>query len=194
MQPLLRTCLAFALLVGLSGLGHAPAQAAPEQTSYLLGEIVTTSPTGQPYGRSVALVKRVLKPDAHQIVEVVLQIEPTRPAAEFTTIFTVAGADFTLREQNGSFSGTGKLIGKPWAWTGWDYTVRLQGGAKGSLGGSLTGHDVLQGQELTVKKSYYGADGKLAALLAENYKPISAEMYAILHDRLFGAQPVPCGQ
>lgn len=192
MKPILPRYFAFALMLAL--FGQTPAQAAPDQTSYLLGEIVTTSPAGQPYGRSVALVKRVLKPDAHQIVEVVLQVEPTRPPAEFTTLFTVAGADFTLREQNGSFSGTGKLIGKPWAWSGWDYTVRLQGGAKGSLGGSLTGHDVFQGQNLIVKKSYFGPDGKLAALLAENYQPISAEIYAILHGRLLGAQALPCSQ
>lgn len=110
----------------------ALAQAA-EKTVYLLGEVKMTSPTGQPFGSTVSLVKRTLKPAENKIVELVASLDPKEPTKEYTTVFDIKGSKFTVKDDEGTFSGEGEMIGKPWEWTGWKYTVNLIGERKGII-------------------------------------------------------------
>ena len=151
-----------------------------EQTTYFLGEVKMTSPSGQPYGSSISLVKRLLKPAENKIVESVLSVDPKQPAREYTTIFDVKGSKFTVKDEEGTFAGEGELLGKAWEWGGWKYSVSMLGERKGTL----IAEDTFVGGSLRVKKSFQSPDGQVRVLFSEDLKPISKEMYEILHARL----------
>src|SRR6185436_4340746 len=69
-----------------------------EQSSYLFGEVRMLTPTGQQIGTSLSLVRRTLKPAENRIVEAVVTIEAGKPVREFTTVFEVTGAKFSIRD------------------------------------------------------------------------------------------------
>ncbi|CAN5591590.1 hypothetical protein BH10ACI3_BH10ACI3_04770 [soil metagenome] len=167
-----------ACLLTVSAQGVA---APPERTSYLLGEVTMSSPTGQPYGSTLSLVKRTQKPAENKIVEVVANIDPKGPTKDYTTVFDIKGSNFTVKDDEGTFSGSGELKGKPWEWSGWKYTVTLVGERKGIL----KAEDSLTAAGLTVAKTFSSPDGTPRVLFTEDLKPITREMYEILHAKLF---------
>jgi len=152
----------------------------PEQVSYYLGEVKMSSPDGRPYGSSLSLIKRTLKPSENKIVEQVASIDPREPTKEYTTVFDIKGSKFTVKDEEGTFAGEGELIGKAWEWTGWKYSVNLLGERKGKL----IAEDTVSGNGLVVKKSFSGPDGQVRVLFSEDLKPISKEMYEILRAKL----------
>jgi hypothetical protein len=169
--------LAGCLLAAPSAMGQSgPA----EQTTYLLGEVKTLSPSGQLLSTSLSLVRRVQRPADNRIVEVVATIEPAKPVREFTTTFTIDGSQFTMRDEEGTFNGAGRLVGEPWAWTGWSYEAELAGARKGWL----KGEDRLDSTGLTAKKSFAAPDGTVRVLFEERLQPIGRATYEILRARL----------
>jgi hypothetical protein len=161
-------------------VSSAFAQTTPEvNTIYYLGEVKMSGPTGRPYGSSISLVKRSILPSDNKIVEIVASID-AREVKEYTTVFEIKGSDFTVKDQEGTFSGGGKLTGPAWAWTGWSYSVDMLGERKGKL----TAQDTVTPEGLVVTKSYAGADGKVQVVFNEALKPISAQMYDLLHAKL----------
>jgi hypothetical protein len=154
--------------------------APPEQVAYFLGEVKMSSPTGQPYGSSVSLIKRTMTPAENKIVELVLSIDAKNPPAEYTTVFGVKDGKFTIKDEEKTMAGEGEFTGKPWNWTGWKYEVNMLGARKGML----KGDDTLSDTGLMVKKSFYTPDGQLRVNITEDLKPISKEMYDLLHTKL----------
>ncbi|MEO6392532.1 MAG: hypothetical protein ABIP75_11815 [Pyrinomonadaceae bacterium] len=145
-----------------------------------------SSPAGQPYGSSVSLVKRTLMPAESKIIELVASIDARGPVKEYTTIFEIKGAAFTVKDQEGTFAGSGELIGAAWDWSGWKYNVNMLGDNKGTL----TAEDTFANGTLMVKKSFSGPDGKMRVLFSEELKPISKAMYELLHAKLLGSGAV----
>src|SRR5215831_5812885 len=156
------------------------AQAPPEQTVYYLGEVKMTSASGQPYGSSISLAKRTLKPAENKIVELVLSLDSRQPAREYTTVFNVTGSKFTVKNEEGTFAGEGELLGKAWEWEGWKYSVNMLGERKGTL----KAEDTFIGGRVMSKKLFYSPDGQLRVIFSEDLQPISKEMYEILHTKL----------
>ena len=154
--------------------------ASPEQITYFLGEVKMSSALGQPYGSSLSLVKRSLKPVENKIIELVLSLDSKQPAREYTTVFDVKGSKFTVKDEEGTFAGEGELLGKAWAWEGWKYSVNMLGERKGTL----KAEDTFTGSILIVKKTFYSPDGEVRIIFSEEFRPISKEMYEILHARL----------
>lgn len=175
---------AFVLLLTLAVAATISAQTIavppPEQVTYFLGEVKISSPTGQPYGSTVSLIKRTLTPAENKIVELVLSIEAKGAPLEFTTVFTVKDSKFTVKDEEKTFEGEGELIGKPWNWTGWKYQVNILG----PRNGVVKAEDILTETGLTVKKAFYNPDGQLRVNFSEDLKPISKEMYDLLHAKL----------
>ena len=160
------------------------AQSPPvEQTSYLLGEVKTLSPAGQVLSTSLSLVRRAQRPADNRIVEVVATVESGKPVREFTTTFTVDGAQFTMRDDEGTFNGSGRLIGEPWAWTGWSYEVELTGARKGRI----KGEDQLDARGLSAKKSFATPEGTVRVVFEEQLRPIGKATYEILREKLVTA-------
>src|SRR5215472_1031222 len=85
--------------------------APPEQIAYYLGEVKMSSASGQPFGSSITLAKRTLKPAENKIVELVLSLDSKQPAREFTTVFNVTGSKFTVKDEEGTFAGEGEFLG-----------------------------------------------------------------------------------
>ena len=168
------------ILIGLAFNSFAQSNTASEEkVMYFLGEVKMSSPTGQPFGSGVSLVKRTLAPAENRITELLLSIDSRRPTQEHTTIFDIKGSKFTLKEE-GAFAGEGELIGKAWEWTGWKYTVSMTGENKGVL----KGEDSLTVDGVTSKKTFFSPDGQARIVFAEELKPISREMYELLHAKL----------
>jgi hypothetical protein len=180
---MLRRCAANCAIATIAAAGFtAFAQTAPpaEQVSYLFGEVRMSSPAGQPIGTSLSLVRRTLKPSENRIVEVVAAIEAGKPVREFTTVFDITGSKFVLKDDEGTFAGTGVLAGKPWEWTGWTYEVEFTGARKGRM----KGDDALGPSGLSVRKSFATPDGTVRMLFDEDLKPISKTAYEILRGKL----------
>jgi hypothetical protein len=173
------SALLYLLLVVPSGFAQTNS-APPEQTAYYLGEVKMNSAAGQPYGSSISLVKRTLKPAENKIVELVLSLDAKQPAREYTTVFDVKGSKFTVKDEEGTFAGEGEFQGKAWAWEGWKYSVNMLGERKGTL----KAEDTFTGGALIVRKTFYSPDGQMRVIFAEDLKPISKEMYELLHPRL----------
>ena len=174
-------------LLSLMCLVTASAQTAPaaqEQVTYYLGEVKMSSPTGQPFGSSLSLAKRTVKPAENKIVELVASIDPKQPTREYTTIFDVNGSKFTVKDEEGTFSGEGELIGRAWEWTGCKFVVNLTGQRKGIL----KAEDTFTNSGVLAKKSFSGPDGQVRVVFTEDLKPISKEMYEILHAKLLAKQ------
>ena len=173
------------ILIGLAFNSFAQSNtASQEKVMYFLGEVKLSSPTGQPFGYAVSLVKRTLAPTENKITELVLSVDSRRPTQEHTTVFDVKDSKFTLKEESGGFAGEGELIGKAWEWTGWKYTVNLTGESKGVL----KGEDLLTVSGVTSKKTFFSPDGQARVVFAEELKPISREMYELLHAKLLPKQ------
>jgi hypothetical protein len=168
------------LALGAAAVSAQTTPAPPEQVTYFLGEVKMSSPTGQPYGSSVSLIKRTLTPAENKIVELVLSIDLKTGPWESTTVFGVKDGKFTIKDEEKTFEGEGEFTGKPWGWTGWKYQVNMLGARKGIL----KGEDTLTETGLTVKKGFYSPDGQLRVNLFEDLKPISKEMYDLLHAKL----------
>ena len=176
----LKTSILLLLLAVVPAVVAQTNSAASEQTTYLLGEVKMGSPSGQPFGSSVSLVKRTLKPAENKIVELVLSLDARQPAREYTTVFDIKGSKFTVKDEEGTFNGEGELQGKAWEWEGWKYSVQMLGERKGTL----KAEDTFVGGSLIVKKSFYSPDGQLRVVFSEDLKPISKEIYEILHAKL----------
>lgn len=175
----------FILLLALAAAVTISAQTAPappQQVTYFLGEVKMSSPTGQPYGSTVSLIKRTLTPAENKVVELVLSIDQKYPPAEYTTVFVVKDSKFTVKDEEKTFEGEGEFTGKPWNWTGWKYQVSMIGARKGVL----KAEDTLTETGLIVKKGFYTPDGQLRINFTEDLKPISREMYDLLHAKLVG--------
>jgi hypothetical protein len=160
------------------------APAAQEQVTYFLGEVKMSSPTGQPFGSSLSLAKRTLKPAENKIVELVASIDPKQATREYTTIFDVKGSKFTVKDEEGTFAGEGELIGRAWEWTGCSFVVNLIGQRKGVL----RAEDTFSNGGVMAKKSFSSPDGQVRIIFTEDLKPISKEMYEILHAKLLAKQ------
>lgn len=157
-------------------------KSASDQTNFYLGEVRMSSPTGQPYGVSLSLVKRTMVPAENKIIEVVMSIDPKDPPREYTTVIAVKDSKFTVKDDEGTFEGNGQLVGTPWRWKSWSYSVNMLGERKGTL----SAEDTLVNNGIIVKKSFYGPDKKLRVVFAEDLKPISKEVYDILRAKLVG--------
>jgi len=159
----------------------AAAQSTPaEQSSCFLGEVKTLSPSGQLLSTSLSLVRRVLRPAENRIVEIVETIEPGKPVRELTTTFTVDGSAFTMRDDDATFTGSGRLVGEAWAWTGWSYDVEMTGPRKGRV----RGEDALDARGLTARKSFATPDGTVRVLFEETLQPVGKATYDILRAKL----------
>jgi hypothetical protein len=166
------------LLPALSSFAQT-GPASQEQAAYYFGEAKITSPTGQVFGTTLSVVKRILKPAENRIIEQVVFLDPRRPPEEHITVLDVKGSKFTLRDDSGTFTGEGDLTGKAWEWSGWVSNIKFTDGK-----GTLKSEDTLTNNVITAKKTFYRPDGKPSALIVEELKPISKEAFELLRSKL----------
>ncbi|MDD5092624.1 MAG: hypothetical protein PHQ23_17130, partial [Candidatus Wallbacteria bacterium] len=132
-------------------------------------------------GACEAYVKRTLDKRNGLIVEHVINLETGKEPQEYIVDMKVSGNRFSLVARNGSFSGSGLLTGEPWNWNSWTSETLLQGGSK------VVSEDGLKDGNLEVRKQFISPDGKPRVLFVESYRPLSAEQFDALHEKLFPA-------
>ena len=179
-RDILKLSKAALLLTVCLSAGFSQTNTGPqEQMAYYFGEAKITSPTGQPFGSTLSLVKRVLKPSESKIIEQVVFLDPRRPAEEHVTILEVKGSALSIRDEGGSFTGEGELQGKAWEWNGWKSNIKFTDGK-----GTLKSEDKVAGDAILAKKWFYRPDGKVSAVITEELKPVSKEAYELLRSKL----------
>lgn len=149
-----------------------------EKINYYLGESKMTSPEGIYYGSSISLVKRTVSPDNNQITEDVISIDK-KDVREYVTVFNVKKNDFTVSDNQKTFSGQGTFSGNSWNWDGWTYSAEMA-----NSGGLVKGTDKIINDEIIVDKEYYQTKDKLTLKFKEVLKPISKEAFNILYTNL----------
>ena len=170
----------FALAAG--GQVLSAAEPTEAETTYYLGESKMTTPDGKLIRTSLSLVKRVVNKKDSRIEEHVLSVGEKESKA-FVVAMAVKGPKFTVSEKSGAFSGDGELVGEAWKWTEWKSVTKLAGGA-----GTVTSDDKLTERGVSAKKTFTGADGKVALRFDEALAPISPKTYEILYARLAPAE------
>jgi len=78
---------------------------------------------------------------------------------------------------DGNYSGTGKLHGKKWKWTSWDYSLYYNT----PQGSRMEAFNYVSLVGLVVNKALYGADGKMTIRYKERHKFITKEQFEILY-------------
>jgi hypothetical protein len=178
---LVAVCAAFLVVAGASRT--SPADEPREvETRYYLGESKMTTPEGKLLRTSLSLVKRVVNPKASRIEEYVLSVDEQASKA-FVVTLEVKGAKFTVSDQSKSLTGEGELVGEAWKWKEWKSVTKLAGGA-----GTVTSEDKLTEGGLAAKKTFVGADGKVALLFDDSLAPITRKTYEVLYARLAPAE------
>src|SRR5262249_19990228 len=141
---------------------------------------------GKPLGNLVVLLRRETKPTESQVVETTLMISsrPGEPIQEYVATSTVNGASLTLKEQKGSFSGTGTLAGPAWAWTSWTTTTTVGGG-------SLRSRFQVTERGLAGDKALLAPNGAIRVTFTEDYAAIDGGTYELLRAKLLPREAPP---
>lgn len=170
-SPLLLTAAVFVGCAAPARKADAPA------TTHYYGSVKISSPDGKtPFGESVSLVRREIRPADGKILESVLQ-PPRKPGdkpREFLATLTRVGNtnEFMAGDAEHSFSGKQVFEGKDWDLPRWSYQIRL------ASGGRIAGSGALDAQGIKTRKTIYGADEKPSMLMEEDLRPISPSDYA----------------
>ena len=167
------------VLAGFLGL-TAPA-AEPDRIEYLLGEVRTTSPAGQPRASHVYLVRRAIRPEAGRIEIRTTHLAADGHAGTHVAIMEVEsdGLRFALFDPEGTYRGRGEGTGVPWRWTSWRYRIEWTGG-----GGGLSGEDTLTPARLTMTKRYFDGGGQPTQTVSGDLVPITEKAYEILKAKI----------
>ena len=151
-----------------------------DSVEYYYGDSFATLP-GAPEGQetvSTYLVRRSLFPGQSRITE---ELIPTGGGEHYLVTMEVdaEAATLELEFQDGSYTGTGTLIGPPWAWTGW------QTQSTSTVDGStVTSTDVLGETALIVDKVVRDPAGNPVLLLHEEFEVMSQSAWQEIHDQV----------
>jgi|GEM_PF-3672854 len=148
----------------------------PEEL-YSMGEIKAFSPDSIPYGTYVSLTKEVMNKKENLITMKSISIDQKGETTEYNYIMNINDPKFVIRDADGKYSGVGKLHGKKWKWTSWDYSIYFNDPA----GGRMEAYNYFSLVGLVVNKAFYGPDGKMLVKYKERHKAITKEQFEILY-------------
>jgi hypothetical protein len=95
--------------------------ALPPRVACYFGELMVAKPGEEQTNQGALLVKLTIDPAKSRMVEEIWSF-PLYERYDITR--TIDGAAFTMRQDDGSFTGSGTLDGEPWIWRGWASTSR----------------------------------------------------------------------
>lgn len=148
----------------------------PEEL-YSMGEIKAFSPDSIPYGTYVSLTKEVMNKKDNLITMKSISIDQKGETTEYNYTMNINDPKFVIKDVDGKYSGVGKLHGKKWKWTSWDYSIYYSDPA----GGRMEAFNYFSIVGLVVNKAFYGADGKMVVKYKERHKAITKEQFEILY-------------
>ena len=143
---------------------------------YSIGEIKAMSPDSIPYGTYVAISKEVMNKKENTITMKSVSIDQKGETTEYNYIMDIQDPKFTIRDVDGTYTGTGKLHGSAWKWTSWSYVINTTNPV-----GKIDAYNYISMVGLVVNKAFYGPDGKMTVRYKERYKAITKEQFEILY-------------
>lgn len=115
--------------------------------------------------RARTIARRIVDPANHRITEDVSHDDAAAHGAKsFHVVMKVDGDHFTMTEDSGAFSGTGTLVGSPWAWTSWTSTSEIPNAAI-----TVESSDELTDTGMTASKQIK-KEGKVVASTTDDLK------------------------
>ncbi len=143
---------------------------------FSMGEIKAMSPDSIPYGTYVALSKEIINRKENTITMKSISIDQKGETTEYNYIMDITDPTFTIKDVNGTYTGTGKLHGSAWKWSSWSYIINTTNPV-----GKIDAYNYFSLAGLIVNKAFYGPDGKMTVRYKERYKAITKEQFEILY-------------
>lgn len=143
---------------------------------YSIGEIKAMAADSTPYGTFVAISKEIINRKENTITMKSISIDQKGETTEYNYIMNITDPTFTIKDVDGTYSGTGKLHGSAWKWSSWSYVINTKNPV-----GKIDAYNYISLVGLVVNKAFYGADGKLTVRYKERYKAITKEQFEILY-------------
>ncbi|MCW3086224.1 MAG: hypothetical protein JWP12_3590 [Bacteroidetes bacterium] len=147
------------------------------ETFYSMGEVKAMSADSIPYGTYVALTKEVMDKKNNIITMKSITIDQKGETVEYNYTMNINDPKFVVKDVDGNYSGVGKLHGKKWKWTSWDYSLYYTNPA----GGRMEAFNYISLVGLVVNKAFYDANGKMLVRYKEHHKFITKEEFEILY-------------
>ena len=143
---------------------------------YSIGEIKARAADSTPYGTYVAISKEIMNRKENTITMKSISINQLGETTEYNYIMNITDPTFTIKDVDGTYSGTGKLHGSAWKWSSWSYVINTTNPV-----GKIDAYNYISMVGLVVNKAFYAADGKLTVRYKERYKAITKEQFEILY-------------
>lgn len=151
---------------------------------YYFGQETMKSPDGSiVYLTYSKLVHRTYDKENSQIREEVVYENPEGNYVVDQVLLELSGHDFIVTTPN--FSGTGKLYGQPWAWSGRRAEFDLVDGGK------ILSLDYYVEDQLNSIYELWNSEGTLEAVSNSSLNSVSAEEYAKLKAELTSSNTTP---
>jgi len=123
------------------------------------------------------LARRILQPNTSTIFEQFIGLgEETAESYELIADVDLENSTFTFTYDDGSYEGTGVLIGDAWDWHAWESTSFATDGT------SVVSQDTKDENGIIATKIGYDADGQEQWTMEEVLTPITEEEWQALQD------------
>lgn len=147
------------------------------ETIYAMGEVKAMSADSIPYGTYVALTREVMDKKNNLITMKSVTIDQKGETTEYNYTMSINDPKFVVKDVDGNYSGVGKLHGKKWKWTSWEYNLYYNNPA----GARMDAYNYISLVGLVVNKAFYDASGKMLVRYKEHHKFITKEEFEILY-------------
>jgi len=145
-------------------------------THYYIGESKVMTPDSVNLGTFVILTKQIVNKIESTITMQAISLDQKGETKEYNYTMYISDPKYTLKDANGEYFGSGRLHGKEWMWTYWDYNIEFKNPV-----GKMIGKDYVSLVGLIVNKDFYGADGTKLMHYHEKHKFLTKEAFEILY-------------
>lgn len=166
------------MAIGVAGCGASSSGGrarVPQQEldQYFVGTQTLVLPDGTEVQGNSVVARRTLQPDAHAIVEEVIERDAQGAVEAHGMRLEVDEGDhrFVLSEPGGMITGEGELTGDPWRWTSWHAESRLPDGVR------VVTDDTLTDTELRSESRVLGADGTTQVVIRQVLTRVARERW-----------------
>lgn len=158
---------------GAASSGGAARVPQGELEQYFVGTQTFVLPDGTEVQRNTLVAHRTLQPDAHAILEEVIERDADGAVETHAIRLDVDATDrhFVLSAPGGMMSGEGELTGDAWQWTAWHAETRLPDGMR------VVTDDALTDTELRGESRVLGADGNTEVIIRHVLTRVARERW-----------------
>lgn len=160
----------------------------PKKTEYFLGISKFYYPNKKTLiSLSASLMKRTSSPLENKIFEKFLDLNPYQGIHEYNVTLDIFNEnEFSLSDEEGLYTGEGKLFGQPWKWDHWNSNITLVDGSF-----EITANYHLHSEGLEITKKITNAKEKTEFDCLTNASLITRTVFELMYSRLKPVTPSP---